>query len=167
MTVPAGTYTNPYEVDNAFARLQLERPKLADACEPAMVARLVSLALNAIDQECRWHYGLWTLEDRRRYLRVWSVLRADGVDIGMRSTVSGGGGYQTEHMPWLYRTRRKEELLRIPAVLELVERVVLHAYTLLRERGLHWSELTPGGKLIRGVGYAHIVFFEDEPAGVP
>lgn len=156
---PAGSSRIGNEVANALSRLQIERPKLADACEPAMIARLVSLVLNAIDQECRWHFGLWTFDERRNHLRVWAVLRPDGVDIGMRSTYGGVGGYQREPKPWEERTKRKEELLRLPWVMEMVERVVAHAYALLDERHMHVSELVPGGKIIKGAGYARIKFF--------
>jgi hypothetical protein len=158
---PARPKTIGREIRNALGRLEAERPKLADACEPASMGKLVSLVLDAIDQECRWHYGLWTLDERRKHLKVWSVLRPDGVDIGMLSD-TGSGGYQREPAPWIERTKRKEELLQLPWIMEMVERVVLHAYAILRERGAHVSELVPGGRRIKGAGYARITFFVDD-----
>lgn len=146
------------EVANALSRLQADRPKLAAACEPASVGKLVSLVLDAIDQECRWHFGLWTLDERRRFLTVWGVLRSDGVDIGMRSP-TGSGGYQSEPVPWVERTKRKEELLRLPWIVELVERIVAHATAVLAERGMNAVGLTPGGIRVKGLGYARITFF--------
>lgn len=157
------------EVANALSRLQADRPKLADACEPASIARLVSLVLEAIDRECRWHFGLWTASERAKHLRVWSVLRRDGVDIGM-SASTGMGGYQQEpggaegsDAPSFValKTKRKEELLTIPAVMLLVERVVLHAYAVLADRGREASELVLNGRRVPGVGYARIMFFTE------
>lgn len=156
---PAGSSEIRVEVANALSRLQADRPKLADACEPASVGKLVSLVLDSIDQECRWRFGLWELDERERYLRVWSVLRANGIDIGMSSSISGGGGYQTEPKPWIERTRRKEQLLRIPAVMELVERVVVHAKAVLADRSMDLTDLQPNGRRIKGLGYASIDFF--------
>jgi hypothetical protein len=154
------------EILNALGRLQADRPKLADACMPANMGKLVSLVLDAIDQECRWRFGLWQLEEREKYLRVWSVLRAEGIDVGMRSLIGGGGGYQREPIPWIERTRRKEQLLRIPAVMELAERVVVHAKVILAERELELAELQPNGRRIKGLGYASIDFFMG-PVGLP
>ena len=150
------------EIGNALSRLQADRPKLAEACEPAEVAKVVSAVLTAIDQTARQQFGLWTLEDRRSYLKVWDVLRPDGVDIGMRSTINGGGGYQREPAPWVERTKRKEELLQLPWVMELIQRVVLHTYQLLREKGASHTELNPHGTFPHGTGYARIRFFMDD-----
>lgn len=156
---PATVGTIRREIGNALSRLEADRPKLAVACEPAAMGKLVSLVLDAIDQECRWHFGLWSLDERRSYLQLWSVLRPRGIDIGMRSLIGGGGGYQAEPKPWIERTLRKEQLLQIPEILDLVERVVIHAKTCLRESDLHVTALVPSGRRIKGLGYASIDFF--------
>jgi hypothetical protein len=148
------------EIANALGRLRAERPRLADACEPAEIGRVVSAVLGAIDQACRQQFGLWTLEERRRYLTVWTVLRADGVDLGMHSAISGGGGYQREPNPHMLRTKRKEELLRLPWIMDMVERVVSHTYALLKEHP--FEELVPAGVFPKGTGYCRITFFADE-----
>jgi hypothetical protein len=44
----------------------------------------------------------------------------------------------------------------------LVERVVIHAKSVLRERRMHESELAPNGRRIKGLGYASIDFFMGE-----
>lgn len=147
------------EVVNALGRLEADRPKLAAATQPGNMARLVSFVLRAIDVECVSRFGLWTLAERRKYLRVGLILRADGVTLILTSRT--GGSRRRE--PMLERTKRLAELLEIPEIMDLIERVIVHANVLLAERGMDATELLPSGKRIKGLGYSPIDFFDGEP----
>jgi hypothetical protein len=148
------------EVGNALGRLEADRPKLAAATQPGNMARLVSTVLYTIDVECTSTFGLWTLEERRKYLHVGMILRADGITLLMRAKT--GGGKHTEPNPHLLRTKRKGELLEIPSIMDLVERIIVHAEVLLDERGLDATDLVPGGKRIGRSGVAVIDFFDGD-----
>jgi hypothetical protein len=135
----AGSSNVRQEVGNALGRLEADRPKLAAATQPGNMARLVTAVLTIIDRECVMRFGLRSLEERRRYLRVSVSFRADGISLHMYSPT--GGGRRREWV--LDRQKRKEELLRIPDVMDLVERVVIHANILLGEREWDATRLLP------------------------
>ena len=157
---PARSTEVQSEVANALGRLEADRPKLAAATQPGNMAKLVSSVLYTIDVECTSTFGLWTLEERRKYLQVGVILRADGITLLLRAKT--GGGKHTEPNPHLLRTKRKGELLEIHSIMDLVERVIVHAEVLLDERGLGATDLVPGGKRIGRSGVAVIDFFDGE-----
>jgi hypothetical protein len=131
-----------YEVGNALGRLEADRPRLAAATAPGNMARLVTAVLTIIDRECVIRFGLRGFEERRRYLSTSASFHADGIKLFVSSPT--GGGRRREWV--LDRQKRKEELLRIPEIMDLVERIVIHANNLLAERGWDATRLLPDAK---------------------
>jgi len=120
------------------------------------MARLVTAILTIIDRECVMRFGLRSFEERRRYLSASAIFLADGIKLFVSSPT--GGGRRREWV--LDRQKRKEELLRIPEVMDLVERIVLHAEKLLAERGWEATRLLPDAKGRDGAW--QIGFFDGE-----
>jgi hypothetical protein len=162
-TTDFGSSNIRYEIGNALGRLQADRPRLAAATEPGNMARLVTYVLHAVDVEAGTRFGLWSLDERCRYLRVATIFRRDGITLLMDSALRGSGGTSHTREPLGAKSKRREELLQIPAIMDLVQRVVLHANALLRERGLDATDLLPPVALrLKGLGITPIDFFTDE-----
>src|ERR1700729_3958425 len=86
----AGSSEIRQEIGNALGRLEVDRPKLAQATIPGNMARLVTAVLTIIDRECVMRFGLRSLDERRRYLQVSATLGSDGIRLHMYSPTGGG-----------------------------------------------------------------------------
>jgi hypothetical protein len=138
----AGSQEIRQEVGNALGRLEADRPRLAAATAPGNMARLITAVLTIIDRECVMRFGLRSFDERRRYLSTSASFHADGIKLFVSSPT--GGGRRREWV--LDRQVRKEGLLRIPEIVDLTERIVLHAERLLAERGWDATRLLPSAK---------------------